>query len=118
MARWNPSKHPRDKYGRFTDGSRGGTVLKAVRGNRSKIINKNTETVRQRSAGLRHGAHQNRMIAAGLNPYSLTGAQVRRLAIGSGTRRRGGTIQTIQRVNRIVIVPTEKVRRGRPRRRR
>jgi len=117
MARWNPAKHPRDRFGRFADGNRGGTVLKAVRGRKSKIISKGIETVRQRSAGLRHGAYQNRMIAEGRSSY-LTGAQVRRLAVGSGMRRRGQTVRSIERVKKVIVVPTPKVRRSRPVRRR
>jgi len=117
MARWNADKHPRDKYGRFTDGSRGGTVLKAVRGRRSKIISKTVDTVRQRSGGLRYGAFQNRMIAQGGDSI-LSAARVRRLAIGSGMRRRGQTVRTIERINRVVVVPTPKVRRSRAVRRR
>jgi hypothetical protein len=119
MARWDTRKHPRDKYGRFTDsGVRGGSVLKAVRGGRSKIINKNSDSVRARSASLRHGGYQNRMIAQGRDPYGLSAAQIRRLAIGSGMRRRGQVVRSIERVNRVVVVPTSKVRRSRAVRRR
>lgn len=117
MARWNPSKHPRDKYGRFTDGSRGGTVLKAVRGRRSKIIGKGYETTRQKSGGLRRGGYQNRVIAAGGVP-TIRADHVRSLAIGSGMRRRGQVAHSIRRVNKVVVVPTPKVRRSRPVRRR
>lgn len=117
MARWDARKHPRDKYGRFTDGSRGGSVLKAVRGRRSKIISKNLETVRQRSGGLRHGGYQNRVLAAGGQP-TYSPRHMRSLAIGSGMRRRGQVVRSIERVNKIVVVPTPKVRRSRPVRRR
>lgn len=117
MARWDAKKHPRDKYGRFTDGARGGSVLKAVRGRKSKIIHKSAETVRQKSGGLRHGAFQNRMIAQGRSTY-MPAAQVRGLAVGAGMRRRGQTVRSIERINKVIVVPTPKVRRSRAVRRR
>jgi hypothetical protein len=120
MARWDAKKHPRDKYGRFAGtGARGGTILKAVRGRKSKIISKSPQTTRQHSAGLRIGGGQNARIARGVSDWvgDVGRARQRRLAVGSGMRRRGQTVRQIAPDYRYVVQYTGKVRRGRPRRR-
>jgi hypothetical protein len=106
MARWNGAKHPRDRYGRFTDGSRGGTLTKVVKGRRSKILSKSPLTTRQTTAYLR---------AAGVG---LRRDTVPRLGLGSGMRRRGQTVRSIERIKKVIVVPTAKVRRSKAVRRR
>lgn len=101
----------RDRFGRFASGSRGGVTVTAVATGRGthrkgskKLITKSSLTLREYSGALRQAGHGR----------ARSGKSIRQLALGAGTRRRGQTARMVSRVNKVVIVPTAKVRRSKP----